>query len=345
VPTVDTYRWLFPFPDRPPVTESAGTLWLAATADHAETTLLRSADGGRSWTPRLSWGGDPIGIAAPEPDQVVVVMNLWREGSDGRGWPGALASSVDGGRSWRENRLPDGVTGQHHIFDPDNVLVAVHPGALARTEDGGRSWSTLPLPPGVSCHAIAFRTRTEGLVATPDGVYETRDAGRSWTHQPLSSPRRAGRRLFRAFWRPWFAGDGTCLLPMRAMVASERLVTQPAAAGLYLYRRAPGSVEWGPPARLPTTASWDFGELVAPDSTGGVWAASDRDLWVSRDGSWEHRPVPLPRGHQIMALAPGGGTTLWLVAGEPGTLACTLHRSDDAGLTWTVVPLRITEAS
>jgi photosystem II stability/assembly factor-like uncharacterized protein len=105
----------------------------------ANQTVIRSTDGGASWTvvaPPAD--GGTMGFAGP--------LNWWWMG------PGAMSTTSDGGLTWsavRSGGLAQPVPGSLVLLDPQHAWIgATAKGAtlLYTTSDAGRRWTVVPLP-------------------------------------------------------------------------------------------------------------------------------------------------------------------------------------------------------
>jgi hypothetical protein len=131
--------------------------------------LIRSTDGGRSWTSVSLLGEADFHVLRASGDRVA--------GIDSH--TGALLVSGDSGRTWRRRTSPGpGVVDL--VVHPRRpaVLVASTRAGLARSDDGGRTWRTTVGPPALlgwpSADAL-LRIDAGGRVAV------SRDAGRTWS--------------------------------------------------------------------------------------------------------------------------------------------------------------------
>lgn len=182
-------------------------------------TVLRTVDGGRSWTERVLGGPTPGRTAALEARRyckpgAVVQRNYCSVGehspatglrftADGTlGWmyrKAALYLSTDRGLTWQVNvSRPDGSILSVDFVDARTGRLLVYQGGrgavLYRTDDGGTSWVEAgAFAPGdlVEIGSIAFANRDVGLVATNGGVWTTADAGATWTARGGPGLRRA----------------------------------------------------------------------------------------------------------------------------------------------------------
>jgi photosystem II stability/assembly factor-like uncharacterized protein len=171
-------------------------------------------DGGRHWSsvkvPNLS--GDILAelytTASPAPNALVLSFSSGTYTYDrtcpGAPTPaigaGALAVSVDSGRSWRGASLPAcRLASSLSFLSPGVGFALAHESsarqAIYETTDGARSWhrrGTIPL--GNSNGSISFVSRVDGWAVrftSPTGasgrgtLYRTTDGGRSWTRSDV----------------------------------------------------------------------------------------------------------------------------------------------------------------
>jgi photosystem II stability/assembly factor-like uncharacterized protein len=180
-----------------------------------EGYILRSADGGRTWTdvgPGNLFAGSKVVIDPSDPDTVYVVNGVyvlykstdsggtWHQGGEGiKPYPSSLAvdpsssnvlyagapsfggiyRSINGGGSFR----PWGLT-SYSVFDlavhplqPSTIYAAAFDAEVWRTDDGGLTWRWLGdgLPDGLNAWAI------EVDPTDPDVAYVALDAGGVWS--------------------------------------------------------------------------------------------------------------------------------------------------------------------
>lgn len=175
--------------------------------------VLRTADGGRSWTDITPGHGtyratSPLTIIG----QTLMFSTRVRDGRF------AVERSGDGGRTWRQSlpfrdRIGAPAAGQPLSIDGTHLFLAVSEGAAAgssgqalfTSSDGGRSWQLISrtqngsnprsdqLPFGCDKDGFGFATRRRGFAGAycaggPPFFYRTDDGGRTWRRQLLPVP-------------------------------------------------------------------------------------------------------------------------------------------------------------
>lgn len=173
-----------------------------------------STDGGRTWQAVADYGPN-------EPNHCRFLSFLDAE----HGWaatPYQLGATVDGGTSWADVALPEGIQDIAAIAlrtSTDGYLLDVA-GNLFVTEDGGEGWSSLApglIPEGkelllgssAPAAAMRFPDANRGLVALSlkgeEGVeiliVRTTDGGQTWKHESALA----------TFGTPYLSRDGTML--------------------------------------------------------------------------------------------------------------------------------------
>jgi len=151
---------------------------LAATSNG----VIRSPDGGRTWTQPILGGADQISDLAVSPSNLDLVVAAARSG---------FFRSDDGGVSWRRvaSKL-EGVTPHALAFMPsdDRVLFVTTSGGLFRSGDQGATW--LRVDGGIPHSDLT------GIAVNPDGrtiyasdftwggIYRSVDGGLTWARMP-----------------------------------------------------------------------------------------------------------------------------------------------------------------
>jgi hypothetical protein len=151
-------------------------------ASRGDSTLLKSVDGGHTWT---QYDTAPLQIAALAADPASPAT-LYAACDCG------VAKTTDGGQTWSATAsgLPS-ITAV--AVDPGaGTVYASGEGAAYASSDGGASWTSItPIPGQFLVQLLAAPTTPATLfAATSQGVFVSNDGGRSWTTAPtgLSGP-------------------------------------------------------------------------------------------------------------------------------------------------------------
>lgn len=283
-----------------------------APAASVRKEVLRTADGGRSWSPlhaSLPASGGAIDLAVSSPTSAWLCT-----------WPvgGPLLVSRDGGRTWtRAGRALGGanVVGlSAPLGDPSAIDAVIGLGpsaAVVGSADDGHSWTPVfprsgPFLGAGGGPAVEFTGPDAGygmgVPADPSAVFATSDAGRSWAV--------VGRLPADAALIGWSfipGGAGWAIAVPKG--GSPLLLATPDAGG-----------RWTPVAAAPAEP-----RLAVRTAAGGVVVAGDT-LYRSEDGGAHFVPVGPATGIVALALPPGG--PVWAIAGG------TLRRSSDGGRSW-----------
>lgn len=183
----------------------------------ARGRLMRSTDGGRSWTVVVNGidndgGLTEVEISPADPSIAYVAAGegegVYRSGDGGLSWnrttkeietpeisllvasPDSartafaagegvgLIRTVDAGRTWESLVTTGGVTAlAYSAVDSSRILRGTAAGALEESTDGGASWRTLASSPGDAITAVAGSGDGNVLVATADGRLLRHESG------------------------------------------------------------------------------------------------------------------------------------------------------------------------
>lgn len=137
--------------------------------------LVASPDGGATWT--------PIDADLPSLD----IHGFTRDPDDpARMWAylatGGLWQSKDSGKRWEEVR-PDNVLFPLAVRgEAGTRLLGVDPSGLVASDDGGATWTSLSTPETFPLTALAAAPNGQVIYAgSPDAVFRSGDGGRSWS--------------------------------------------------------------------------------------------------------------------------------------------------------------------
>ncbi len=168
----------------------------AAWASGTKGTVLRTTDGGATWTRRPVAGGESLDfrdVEAFSADHAILM-------SAGAGALSRIYETRDGGERWKlllENQEPKGFFDSIAFWDARRGLIlgdAVGGRMVVlRTEDGGASWKAAEIVPPANEGEGAFAASGTAVVVRPGGrawfatggvgggrVYRSTDWGRSW---------------------------------------------------------------------------------------------------------------------------------------------------------------------
>ncbi|MCA1641374.1 MAG: hypothetical protein LC785_05325 [Acidobacteria bacterium] len=181
-PTEDVVRDVY-FADRE-------TGWLVCEADifsprtQTRSYLLKTADGGGSWSRVLVTGADV---------EVLLVRVVFTDHA--HGWAfgelGALYYTQDGGASWSRQRVPTQrlLLGASFLDAAQGWLVGAG-STILQTEDGGSRWlgAQTPLLEPTRINAVSFADARRGWAVGAGGTaLATTDGGRTWRRQQTNT--------------------------------------------------------------------------------------------------------------------------------------------------------------
>ena len=179
-PTEDTLRDVYFLNEQTGWLVCDRSIYLLKTKEEARSYLLRTTDGGQSWT--------RVPVTGAEETDVLLTRVAFVD--DLRGWAfgemGALYATVDGGASWERQVLPTKhlllggaflAAGQGWLVGAGNTILYNPDGAQWRT-------SSLPVSPTTRLSAVSFVEGRRGWAVGERGlVLATPNGGRSWFRQ------------------------------------------------------------------------------------------------------------------------------------------------------------------
>jgi len=291
------------------VDPGAPTLIYIGTEGHG---VLRSTDGGRSWTPAGSFRLTDVYSLAVSPSERRRGRGVVLAGTE----PSALFRSDDGGTTWVELEGLQSIPSKpqwsfpprpytHHVrcialsaHDPALILAGIELGGVMRSTDGGATWEDHKRGAYADCHWLATHPKDPGRVyeASGGGAAMSLDAGATWRCTDAGLDRRYAWGLAVDPDDPDLAYLSASPSPMHAHYGGH--------AQAALYRRHRGRWEEIGDGLAPPLAVLPM--AIAVDASGTVYAGlRNGTLYRSRDrgDSWEKLPVPALRA--ILALAVG----------------------------------------
>jgi photosystem II stability/assembly factor-like uncharacterized protein len=169
----------------------------AAGRANGPAALLRSEDGGESWTPidlstragmildvKFLDGYKGFVFAATSSDVAQSHALILATTDGGRTWNEVYRSARTSEIIWKAS-FPSARIGYATIQSDDDSRPQQF---VAKTTDGGRNWRELPLVSDAKAQefGVGFIDERHGWVGTAVGGFETRDGGRTWQAAPLS---------------------------------------------------------------------------------------------------------------------------------------------------------------
>ncbi len=280
--------------------------------------ILRTDDGGTTWTPKNS--GLPYKTDA---GRYHTFTSLSRGPTTlyaaAHHWGGSIPRSTDDGETWKTYKFDDAFYEGRYFGEP----VIAHPAepdtawflsSLHVTHDGGRSWHVTGA--GLSGSRRPGRTSIAQRVDEPDTMMFchidfctslTTDGGDTWTYRPKNpNPKTASAIACDPRGPTYLAGFGTW---------NTRT----------LYRTTDAGVTWSlvlqSGAELPQA---DFSAIFWHPTQPVVYAGAWRSEQNGADETWE------PLAYPVRALFRGNGDIVYALASSPSRVL----KSVDRGRTW-----------
>jgi photosystem II stability/assembly factor-like uncharacterized protein len=281
-------------------------------------TVLRSGDGGRSWSRRTALPGTPAtgsgfssarDILFTSADTGVAVI-----GSSGGG---AILRTTDGGTSWTPVQSAPAALNGLWFVDASNGFAVGNGGLVYVTNDGGATWTdrsvTVGTPPlnlsTIRCADVntCIATKEQG-----DELLRTTDGGTTWT--PVSP---STERVYAA-----------------AFASTTRAVAV-GANGVTVVSNDAGST-W---ARIGDALAGSFHRLRASSSSLAFALGSAGTLARTLDSGETWRPISVPTSEPILDVSFPSANV-----GYALDFAGNLFRTENGGTSWAILDTGTTTA-
>jgi photosystem II stability/assembly factor-like uncharacterized protein len=258
-------------------------------------TILRSTDGGATWTPQPSVTSEDL-LAVIFPDSHAG----WAVGDSG-----TILRTGNGGATWdpQPSGSSDDLWGVTFPNTQAGWAVGVH-GSILHTADGGVSWNPQSTTSQTWLRAVTFLDARIGWIVGMRGtILHTADGGATWNQQPSGTTQ-----------------DLTCVV-----FPSAQIGWAVGTSGIILHT-VNGGTTWSPQPRL---TKEDFLGAAFPDAQTG-WAVGTNGMILHTGGgggTWNREPsgsMAWLRGVTFLDAQTG-----WTV-GLNGTILHTI----DGGITW-----------
>jgi len=270
--------------------------------------VLRSDDGGASWTPSGIPGTvvTSLAVAPSEPGTVYAGTK-----------PARVFVSRDGGANWRELRAFRRIRGRWFWAspaerpylayvqaiavsptDPRVLLAGIEAGAVVRSTDGGESWSGHRPRAQRDCHGLAFHARDGrwAYEAGGLGVAVSTDGGHSWTRPKEGLDRRYCWAVVADPAQPdlWYVSAAPG--PIKAHRGHDAQAFIFRSRGARPWQKLAGGLPQ-PLASMPYA-------LTAPAPNELYAALANGDIWHSTDTGDTWTQLPLTLTHDRGAIVP-----------------------------------------
>ena len=272
----DTWQSVWPTTALARVDFTSASQGFALTRGEGRGRLLRTVDGGRTW----STVSVP-GRSAPTDLTFASARSGWILRADGE----RLLATADAGRTWRPLGPRNVLTAQLFGNAAGYVLARpdiAKPPVLLATPDGGRRFVRRSLPRGLSAGGmVRFATPQVGFAASNDALWRTDDGGGHWHNVPIPAQIYGFLSVVSMTTDP--SGD------LWLLVASSRAggMTTPQAIGIRHPDGAWQEVQL-PGVEMPFDAT---GESLDACSRRQAWLATPAGVFATTDGGRTWQPV------------------------------------------------------
>lgn len=311
----------------------------------AEGAVVRTVDGGATWHDASP---PEVGIGYSTRLFALDDQHAWLQVPNPDFYTGTLFRTTDGGLNWDSFAVPFGGV-YFQFLDASTGRVLADRGAGAGSQvvevfqsgDGGATWTSVfhndPVRPGWSeslplggiKNGMTFLDADTGWVTgvrPVDGetyLFVTHDGGLTWAMQPLP----AGCETCQSLPQPPLFFGSRGLLPV--------IFQRPGGTELSFFFSNDGGLTWsgGSSGSIPP------GRCAFADAPHGWCWDGGPGFYVTEDGaqSWVRQAATLDLGSRLIQLDFVPARTGWALAGPSEGVPARLYRTDDGGLTWTML--------
>ncbi|MBX3747275.1 MAG: hypothetical protein KF833_18355 [Verrucomicrobiae bacterium] len=310
--------------------------------------LVRTMDGGRSWTvpSEVTWEA-PAGV---EPEASAATEAYGEKAGDMP--PNVEQRSLPAEQ--RGVRQPDAETPRGprdlyavHFADEQRGWVVGDGGVILRTEDGGATWRRQMSGTDADLRSVSTVDGTNGWAVGWDGiVLRTADGGATWGAQTSGIRERLLSVAFADGQRGWAVGEAGTILRTEDGGASWREQTSGTKEYLMSVAVADGQRAWavggggtllrtedgGENWRVPTSGSGaneEFRSVAMADGTNGWAVGWGGTILRTEDGGATWRAQTSGTRERLVSAVVAEGRRGWAM-GQGGTIL----RTEDGGATW-----------
>jgi photosystem II stability/assembly factor-like uncharacterized protein len=315
----------------------------AAVAVGAQGRILRSANGGQSWSSRTShttrrlhnvdFPTATVGYAVGELGTVVKTSDAgltwfssgivspftlngvsFADANTGTivGASGSIFSTATGGGTWiaqnsGTTRTLNSV--DHFPGEPQHMVVVGDSGVMLRTTDGGLTWIGGGNPDPSNLTRITFFDNTRAATVGKEGkIYLTSNGGNTWL--------------------PQMTGVGTSLYGVAYSPSDPQEITASGADGLIL-RTTNGGATWGQQTSLTNNVL----RGIAVTRTSRIAVGAGDNIRRSTNGGTSWSIVTTGSTLRDVCIVPGS-QEVWAVGDGATTLSSIFFYSSDLGINW-----------
>ena len=281
-------------------------------ADHAESGIYRSTDGGAHWSERLDHVGMYHVVVDPNDSQTV-----YAGGS-------SLYESTDGGASWAP---VSGAPVNDVLFvdpaDSQHLWGSNYSNGVYETTDGGAHWHAANIGNAIFASNIARDPITPAnlYAASNWGVFKTTDGGATWA----------------------WSTEGIHDVTVDLMLEGADGITYLASGGNGIYKSPDQGASWaqvgaanGITGSLPSNGDFVYSLVEDPTANSTLYAGTTGGIFKTVDGGdhWTESDTGVPNSGYTLALAidPENTSTLYAATNTDGA---GVYKSVDGGASWT----------